>query len=561
MFSFVHFLKSAYYGIAKGAILCYTILFIERFDTGMNFTHPINTLSPSRKPSQEASEASFLRTLWRWIKRGIRGMVWLLFGGLLLGGVLLFFAPQILSLPWVHQWVMEAYLTSRLGLEARPVALAIGGADWHWQGAQVFHNVRFSYRSPTDLCEVSIERLKVFKPLFAFHPYAEASAFETEAQGVEVVVTPHAEVSPRALAEAAVPPLKWPIALSSSVRSLRFYPKGRAAGALFECEQASLSFDHPDGPMNVQGQGAFAFLNDAIKGRLQATLTFESLHALLQRRVAWECVQSGMLHFQGPFGEGNVTLREGAFDLADGTLDLAWLFSREEVRRTVGASISSMAGTCQWRATGLSWDGETASLQADVQATFGREDAPLCFVYEDCAMKLHATWQTPLVATLGPQPRVRLQAGLLSLPFGEIRLTGDLTSSTMAWQGACMAELSTLWTIPWMDGLRAEGVAIVGPSTIDFTFDGPFSLDRKRLFQAARVHAVVPCPQLTLPETVLPRITFTLDVKDERVQCKGDFTVRERPFDVTLPLAEMVGPTPMDAKTLRAYFSPLKGTP
>lgn len=524
----------------------------------MNFTRPVNASSET-PPAKDASRG--MGRLWRWIKKGFKISVYTLLIFLILGGVALFFAPKVLSQPWVkplYAKAMAPFLEEGVELEVEEVQLS-------WWEDQVLRNVRFYHATPSEEREIFIRECVIKGGLLAFAPWQQtAQQLRVEATGVEVVRTPREAYYTYRL-EHEEAPLTSALALFASAKDLRLYPFGRA-GACVHFDTATLSFASPSEPLAIKGEGRVVAARGEALGAFQAQATLTSLNAFRTYSFAHAAttpLQRAYLRFDGPLGEGVFELVGHADQRfpsvqAQGSCDVAKLLSMPMFASWRSPLLQSVAGRCAWTMDGM----VSTATEVHFRTTWTTPpEAPLVWVYDGKPYTLQGRGTTKVTVPMATPRQLQLTELSLALPLGHLDATATVTSTSLETKGTLTANLATLWQMEAMAGLRAEGVQLQGQGVYPFTYKGPLTFDRTRLFEQATATLHLCCDTLVLPEMTLPKITFDLALKDAMLHCKGDFSVRERPFALTLPMAELFAPTPLDSNTLRAYFPQIKGTP
>ncbi|MDO5462732.1 MAG: hypothetical protein Q4F99_04525 [bacterium] len=527
----------------------------------MNFTRPVNASSSNDTTAKETTSLSFWSCIGRCVKKIFKGIIYLLLIGLILGGIAIFFAPQMLSQSWAQPFLLKTLLPS-IGEKNE---LSVHDAQLSWWEDQVFYNVRFHQTTPSEEREILIGKVIVKGGLFSLAPWKQQHALNVEAFDMEVIRTP-LDTTYQYQMENHDSPLPETLSLNASVKTMRVYPFSKD-GPELNFSTATMTFASPSQPLQFTGEGSLISVGGEPLGSFQSELTLTSANAFRSfssQYSTYTPLERAMITFDGPLGDGRLEARgqEGRlfpWIKASGSIDLAWWLAKSTNAPWMSSEIQSLSGVCLWTIEEM--------LITDTEMTFkttfraGTSTTPVRITYEDVPYTLYATGSTNVVVASQHPQSIKLSDLSVQLPFGQIKAIANLSTTTLQARGDLIANLEDLWTMPAMEGLRNEGVQMTGQGTYPFTYQGPFTFDRTTLFQSATASLVLMCETLTIQEKVLPNITFNLNLEEAMLHCKGDFTVRNRPFHIRLPMAEVFGSKRLDANTLRAYFPQIKGTP
>lgn len=527
----------------------------------MNFTRPVNASPSTETTAKKTTSLSLWSSLWRCVKKLFKGIFYFLFIGLILGGIAIFFAPQMLSQSWAQPFLLKTLLPPM----GEKHELSVREAQLSWWEDQIFYNVRFHQTTPSEERDIRIGKVIVKGGLYSLAPWKQQHALKVEAFDMDVIRTPLAHTD-RDQMEIHDPPLPETLSLDAAVQTMRVYPLSKE-GPLLNFSTATMTFASPSQPLDFKGEGTLIAASGEPLGSFQSELTLTSANAFRsfssQTSTATP-LERAMLTVQGPLGDARFEARGRADRVfprikASGSMDLAWWLAKATDAPWMSSDLQSLSGICLWTLE----ESSITDTAMTFKATFsvGTSTAPVQIVYEDAPYTLYATGSTFLTRPSHTPQSIQLSNLSVRLPFGQIKAEAELSPTTLHARGELIANLETLWTMPAMEGLRAEGVQLTGQGNYPFTYHGPLTFDRATLFQSATASLIMKCETLTLQENVLPNITFQLNLNEAMLHCKGDFTVRERPFQLALPMAEVFGSKRLDANTLRAYFPQIKGTP
>lgn len=525
----------------------------------MNFTSPVNATAskPSKPPS--STRSSFV--VFRWIKVFLKGLIYLLVFVCLIGGGLLFFAPSILSQSWAQPLLLKTLFPS-LGTS---VVVSMDAPNLSWWDDQVFHNIRFSQTTPSEEREILIKKVVVKGGLLALAPWQTHHSLQVEASSMEVVRTPRDEYYTYRM-ENENSPLPENLSLNAEVETLRFYPFGRD-GMMFDFETATLAFTTPSQPLSFKGEGRMISSIGEPLGAFESNIMLYSANDFCTfsfRESTTLPVQTALFTFEGPLGEGEIEVvgqadrRMPQFS-AKGSLDLSWWLAKMMDAPWMSSSLTALTGRCQWSIKDIVVDEDEVSFQTAFM--LGSEANPIHVVYDSEKYAFCGEGATKVSLSRYSPYAMTLSNFSLDLPIGHVTADATLSQWRLMTRGELTADLKRLWSMPSMAGLRSEGVWMTGQGSYPFTYEGPLTCDREKVFQSATASMVLVCETLTLPEKTLPKITFNLALKDAMLHCKGDFMVRKQPFQVILPMAEVFGTKCLDANTLRSYCPQIKGSP
>lgn len=562
----------------------------------MNFTRPINASIIEEKNGRSDQTISVdshdkqerWKRFWQWLKVFFKWFSLSLLVLVILAGILLPFAPYFLSTQWGKPICMKL-LMPNFGDD---ITVDYESSDLSWGEGQILRNVRFVQKKPTETREIFLREVVIKNSLWSLAPWNDTYALTVDFNGAEVVRTP-LEERYKYHFEGRKKPSKLSLSLQAKITDLHVYPFGRNDTSL-HLATAEAGFESLSKPLTFAGQGEMHDGTNAVVGDVDLSLHLRSFNHLRTFSLDTAKVlplETLQLKFKNETLAFDCHIVGEENDLVpkikvQGTAPLVYWFERFQNHFEIANDLQVLAGQTSWTLSDIMLTPDAATFKLDFAC--GTKDAPLQLLVNQQPFtttfsggaQLEIPFQSPQVitiaslslmndwgllnaiATIKPEEKTIFFPSLsVTSLWGALHTVLSITPESMTSEGVMTADLATLWKLPIMDGLRAEGVKIEGFGIYPFTYQGPLTFDYKDIFQTAKASLVLVCDKLILPEKELPNITFQLDLMDAMLHCKGDFMVRGRPFQLMLPMAEVFGTPPLNSNTLRAYFPQIKGTP